>query len=318
MIILVAFGICIALIVLLYFMLFLTAYIGAQIVTRTHVRPYPDTPQRWGLKPLRVSFPSRDKVMLSGWYFLAGEPRATVLLLHGFGGKPVGDGRGGKSRVLPWIKFFVDEHCSVFVFDFRGQGDSCRAHITFGKNEIYDAQGAVAFLKSIHAFSEPDLPLVLAGVSFGGAVAILAAPKIHEVRAVIAVSPYADLSLMIGDAIKTKWFGRIPGLSLLITTALHLVLGIPSSKLSPLRTAPLISPRFLAILSGTKDNVVPHSHSRRLYSVAREPKVIAEIPGGAHGLIFEDAPEGPRAQALRAAKTMLEEALRPLSQRYQI
>jgi len=318
LIILVAFGICIALIVFLYFVLFLTAYIGAQVVTRTHVKPYPDTPQRWGLKPLRVSFPSSDRVMLSGWYFLVPQPRATVLLLHGFGGKPVGDGHGGKSRVLPWIKFFVDEHCSVFAFDFRGQGDSSRAQITLGKNEIYDVQGAVALLKSMHAFSEPNLPLVLAGVSFGGVVAILAAPKICEAHAVVAISPYADVSLLIHDAIKTKWFSRIPRLSSVIAAALYLALGILSSKLSPLRTAPLISPRFLAILSGTKDNVVPNSHSRRLYASAREPKVIVEIPGGAHGLIFEDAPGGPRAQALRVAKIILEEALRPLPQRYQI
>ena len=318
MIILVAFGICISLIVFLYFMLFLAAYIGARVVARTHVKPYLDTPQRWGLEPLRVSFPSRDGVMLSGWYFLVPQPRATVLLLHGFGGRPIGDGHGGKSRVLSWIKFFVDEHCSVFAFDFRGQGDSSRAHITFGKNEIYDVQGAVAFLKSIHAFSEPDLPLVLAGVSFGGAVAILAAPKIREARAVVAISPYADVSLLIHDAIKAKWFGRIPGLSLVITAAFYLALGISSSKFSPLQTVSLISPRFLAILSGTKDNVVPNSHSQRLYASAREPKVIVEIPGGAHGLIFEDAPKGPRAQTLRVAKILLEEALRPLPQRYQI
>lgn len=75
---------------------------------------------------------------------------------------------------------------AVLRFNFRGLGSSEGTSGT-GLDEVADARGALADMMSRY-----DLPLAIAGWSFGGAVAIRAASKHEGVAACVGIAPAID------------------------------------------------------------------------------------------------------------------------------
>ena len=78
----------------------------------------------------------------------------------------------------------VDEGWAVIRFNFRGIGKS-EGESSTGEEEVADAEGAVALAQEKYA----DLPLAIAGWSFGAAVAVRTAAKHSEIVACAAIAP---------------------------------------------------------------------------------------------------------------------------------
>jgi alpha/beta superfamily hydrolase len=80
---------------------------------------------------------------------------------------------------------FVSRQFAALRFNFRGVGKS-EGQFDDGTGELADALAAITYLRSRY----PDMPLWLAGFSFGGAVAIRAADS-TDVNGLVAVAPAA-------------------------------------------------------------------------------------------------------------------------------
>jgi pimeloyl-ACP methyl ester carboxylesterase len=110
-----------------------------------------------------------EGVTLEGWWMPAKTPRATLLFVHG----------AGSSRISPFFNTlgFYDSlqktGISVFTFDQRNHGNSqyTDGYLRMGATEYRDVQAARQWLENR---TNGDTPLIVCGLSMGGATSIYA------------------------------------------------------------------------------------------------------------------------------------------------
>ena len=110
-----------------------------------------------------------DKLQLEAWWMPAENPRATLLFVHG----------AGSSRVSPFFNTlgFYDSlqkaGVSVFTFDQRNHGNSeyTDGYLRMGAIEYRDVLAAREWLRGR---TDNDTPVIICGLSMGGATSIYA------------------------------------------------------------------------------------------------------------------------------------------------
>ena len=110
-----------------------------------------------------------DKLQLEAWWLPAENPRATLLFVHG----------AGSSRVSPFFNTlgFYDSlqkaGVSVFTFDQRNHGNSeyTDGYLRMGATEYRDVLAAREWLRGR---TDNDTPVIICGLSMGGATSIYA------------------------------------------------------------------------------------------------------------------------------------------------
>ena len=107
-------------------------------------------------------------------------PRAVAVVAHPH---PLYGGTMDNKVVTTVARAFTEAGASTFRFNFRGVGATQGTHDE-GRGETDDALAVIAHAKS----AAGDLPLWLAGFSFGGAVAVKASARI-EFRQLVLVAP---------------------------------------------------------------------------------------------------------------------------------
>jgi fermentation-respiration switch protein FrsA (DUF1100 family) len=230
-----------------------------------------DTPVRHGLKYEQVSFSSKDGTRLSGWFIPAvGTPRGTVIHFHG--------NAQNMTAHFGFVAWLPAQGFNLFVFDYRGYGASAGRPNRRGVFE--DSLAALEYIAARPVIDHNRL-LVL-GQSLGGANAIVAVgSRPHaDIRAVAIDSAFASYQGIVRDKI-----AAMPLLSLLCIPLSRLLIG---NDFSPESVVANIAPTPLLIIHGTVDPVVPYSHGKRLFELAREPKQFWTVEGGDHTEAFAD------------------------------
>ncbi len=222
-------------------------------------------PDRIGLRYEDVNFPSSDGLTLHGWFLPAeGRARGTVLFLHG--------NAENISTHIGSVYWLPQEGYNVFLFDYRGYGDSQGMPTLRGA--IDDTESALRVL-----LSRPDVDpsrVIIFGQSLGGALAThVAAHSPHrlQLKALIIDSTFSSYRSIAREVLGTMWFAwpfQWP-LSLTVTDAY-----------SPLKAMPQVSPVPVLIIHSEKDPVIGVHHAHRLFEAAREPKGLWVLPNGLH------------------------------------
>jgi alpha-beta hydrolase superfamily lysophospholipase len=148
-------------------------------------RPENDkTPADYRLEFFTETVTVRPGIELELWRVPAGEPRGTVLLLHGY--------TDSKSRMLPDALIFHELGFTAVLVDFRGSGGSSASHTSLG---VEEAEDVAAVWQTLPA---DDGPRILCGRSMGS-VAALRAMAVHGVRPTAAIleSPFDRLTTAI-------------------------------------------------------------------------------------------------------------------------
>jgi alpha/beta superfamily hydrolase len=109
-------------------------------------------------------------------------PVASVVICHPH---PLHGGTMQNKVVHTLARAFVRQQFGALRFNFRGVGQS-GGEYDEGRGELQDAFAAIRWMRE----RVPDLPLWLAGFSFGAAIAIQAALE-TELRGLISVAPAA-------------------------------------------------------------------------------------------------------------------------------
>ena len=203
-----------------------------------------------------VFFETADDKKLHGWFVPAtsNSLAPVILFLHGNAGN-IGH-RWEKIRILH------DLDVSVFIFDYRGYGQSEGRPSEAG---IYkDTDAAYAYL--VERGIAPER-IIVYGESLGGAFAIdLAARK--TVKALIVEDTFASVPAMVR---KTMPF--IP----------PFVLATRLDSLSKIAKVP--TPKL--IFHSIDDEIVPFEMGKALFDAAAEPKKFVQLRGG-HNTAFLD------------------------------
>lgn len=172
---------------------------------------------------------------------------------------------GNMSAHWPLVSWLPEKNVNLFMFDYRGFGESQGVPSQEGLCD--DTQSAIAYVRQ-RSDVDPQR-LVLLGQSLGGnnILAALGRGKSQlnraGIRAIILDSTFYSYSSIANQ--------MIPGSGFLL-----------DDSYSANRYIASVSPIPVLILHGTADHVIPWQDSEKLYALAREPKQKIFIPDGDH------------------------------------
>ena len=227
-----------------------------------HFLYFPDpklvaTPSLFDLEYEDVRFEASDGTLLHGWLIPGSSAKPLVLFFMG--------NAGNMSYRLENLRFLHKLGCSVFIFDYRGYGQSAGKASETG---LYsDAMAALSFLGQR---GWTPRRMVFFGRSLGAAIALQTA-LVHPPAGLVLESPFTSIRAM----------GRThyPLLSLLLGWLIE----ADYDNLEKIKG--LNSP--LLIFHGDRDSICPPEMGRSLYGQAPEPKELAWIADADHNETFD-------------------------------
>jgi len=202
------------------------------------------TPADFDLDYEDVTFVTKDGLKLKGWFIPKTKRAKTIILLHGY--------PADKGDILPALSF-LHKNYNLFLFDFRYLGQSEGKYSTAGAKERYDLEAAVKYLKS-RGIKEVGIW----GFSMGGAVALMTAENLPEIKAIVAESSYARLSLMTVELYQLPILRNLLGF--LTTLWAKAILGIDATEVAPVESARNLQIPVLLIHS-KNDQVIPFKNA---------------------------------------------------------
>ena len=234
----------------------LGVYIGLCILIylhQSHLVYYPEkaillTPSDIGLKYDDVSIPVLNHEQITGWYVPAERAHGTILICHGNAGN-IGDR-------LHTLKLFHNLCLNVFIFDYRGYGNSPGKPSE--KGTYQDALAAWNYLTDVRQI--PATSVILFGRSLGAAVAAWLAEREKPAGLVLesTFTSVPDLGRNLYPYLPIRLLSRYSYNTLRLLGQIKCPVLIAHSK---------------------ADEIIPFQHSLKLYDAAPEPKMFFELSG---------------------------------------
>jgi pimeloyl-ACP methyl ester carboxylesterase len=196
-------GIALLLAVVLFVFGWVPWFFGGLATTRRFQFPDKEnqglTPASFDLASEDVTFHSSDGVELHGWWVPCDEPVGTVVMVHGLNRTRI--------EMIKKVPFVHERGWNALLFDLRHHGESGGEATTFGVEESHDVHAAADLARE----RSPG-PVVLWGVSLGGASVVMAAAEDPAVAGVICDSSFRDLRDTVAHHIRLfrgfRWWLR--------------------------------------------------------------------------------------------------------------
>ena len=179
---------------------------------------------------------------------LPAEAHAVAVVAHPH---PLFGGTMDNKVVTTLAKAFFDAGVAAFRFNFRGVGQTEGEHDE-GRGETDDMLRVIAHARQ----AVPQVPLFIAGFSFGGAIATRASEQVEVARLVLAAPGFRRIS-------RSGNMGEAPDPN-------DRVFGSPGRHTAA----------NTVIIHGDRDDTVPLSDSLAWAAVREVPVVV--VPGGEH------------------------------------
>ena len=208
------------------------------------------TPAAINLSFENVTLTTQDNVDLHGWWIPAPNSRAALLFFHG--------NAGNISHRLDSIEIFHKLGLSVFIFDYRGYGQS-RGKPSIDGTKL-DALAAWQWLTEEKKIAAEKI--VLFGRSLGGAIAM---------ELTRSVTP--------GAIILESTFSSLPDMAPFPAPVARFLLG---DIWNSAQTAAALTVPALCIHS-PDDEIIPYRQGKRIYDAAASEKSFLEIRGDHNG-----------------------------------
>jgi fermentation-respiration switch protein FrsA (DUF1100 family) len=218
-----------------------------------------------------VYFKTVDGLMLHGWLLKPeGKSSGTILYLHG--------NAENISTHVNNVLWLVDEGFTLFLFDYRGYGNS-EGHPDVEGVHL-DAEAALEAIVNFSG-SEGDCIIVL-GQSLGGAIAVY---TVANSRLKSHVKALVIDSVFLGY----RAIAREKAAQFVITWPLQYPLSfLVNDHYSPCRWIRKVSPVPILIIQGDMDTIVPLHHGAVLYEKALAPKEFWVEKGAGHIRAFAE------------------------------
>jgi dipeptidyl aminopeptidase/acylaminoacyl peptidase len=195
-------------------------------------------------------------------------PWPAVIVLHGAGSR--------KENHADYARAAVAQGLAALTFDNRGHGETDGP---LGDGVVDDIGFLAAWLA---ARPEIDGRIGVRGSSMGGLMAIHAAAGSDHIAAAVAICPAAEW--MLAEDVQRVLDGRPPPAGSALTEmridARALAEWLDRNDVE--EAAERMGPKPLLLIHARGDEVVPYTHSEKLYDRAAEPKRLLLLEGGHH------------------------------------
>ncbi len=209
-------------------------------------------------------------------------PKAIVIYLTGIQQPSV-------TYFYPHAKWMQENGYASLLLEVRGHGNSSGVRVCLGYEETRDVQAAVSYLKGQTKYA--DVPIVLHGVSMGGAIAINAFGQLPEVDGLIAMSAYSSFEDVVCDTMAQHSMPS-PIIALerpLLRLASSLLFGKSIvEENTPLAQIQNIGERPALLIASEGDTSVPSVNMQRLLAVAPEHTQSWLLPSDAHFIVKDN------------------------------
>ena len=240
------------------------------------------TPKSFELPYEDVSFNAPDGVTLKGWWVPAPEARGTVVLVHGL----------NRSRIemVKKVPFLHKQGWNALLFDLRHHGESGGSASSFGFFEKQDVHAATAFARS-----RAQGPVVLWGVSLGGASATLAAAEDPGVAALVCDSSYRSLRDTVSHHLRLfrgfRWWLRIVPNWPVANEVVYWIgrrARFDPDAVDVRGAAAHLAPRPCLFVCNSGDRRMPSEIAFELKAAAGPQAHVLVVPGTSHGGAYRD------------------------------
>lgn len=185
------------------FILFLvvTPYIGLFIVTEHHVIYRNNTllqkeftAEEFGIQSNDLTITTEDGYKLWVSEVPVKKHAACVIIsLSGIGQPSV-------TQFYPQAKQLQQHDYASFLVEVRGHGRSEGNQICLGYEEVEDIKAVISYIQQNEKYK--DVPIIIQGVSMGGAIAINAFGELDSIDALIAMSAYSSVEEEVDEVMK--------------------------------------------------------------------------------------------------------------------
>ncbi|KAI4241897.1 MAG: hypothetical protein L6R40_004296 [Gallowayella cf. fulva] len=221
-------------------------------------------PNQFGISDYEeLRIPTPDGETLSAFFIRPSNKRQarklTVLMFHG--------NAGNIGHRVPIAKV-LEEHigCNVFMLEYRGYGLSTGTPDEDGIN--IDAQTAIDYIRNQDETRNDKI--VVFGESIGGACAIRLVASNQEagdIAGLILVNTFTSIRKLIPSAFPPAKY----------------IAGLCHQYWNSEEVLPQITKIPIIFMSGLKDEIVPPSQMKQLFSICKAPKKIwRDFPNGMH------------------------------------
>ena len=256
------------------------------------------TPASFQLAFEDVEVQAQDGVTLSGWWVPAEKPQGTVVLVHGL----------NRSRIemVRKVPFLHEQGWNALLFDLRFHGKSGGKMRSLGFFERNDVHAAID-----HARKRSPRPVVLWGISVGGATALFTAAEDPQVAGVICDSSFRSLRDTTSHHLalfrQFAWWLRLVPVWPVSDEVLFWFqrrTGVDPDALDVVKAAAKLRPRPALFVANSGDKRMPQDIAFDLQKAAGDTATVLVIPGHSHGGAWREG----TAPYEEAVKKLLEAA----------
>jgi pimeloyl-ACP methyl ester carboxylesterase len=240
------------------------------------------TPGSFELAHQDVTFTAPDGVRLAGWWVASPAAKGTVVLLHGL----------NRSRVemVRKVPFLHAAGWNALLFDMRHHGASGGDHTTFGYLEKRDALSAAALARR-----RAPGPVVLWGVSLGGASATLAAAEDPGIAGLVCDSSYRSVPDTVRHHLELFrgfrwWFRLVPSWPVADEVLFWMGRrgGFDPRAVDVTAAAARLGGRPALFVCNSDDRRMPKEIAFELQAAAGARARVLVVPGASHGGAWRD------------------------------
>lgn len=221
----------------------------------------------YSLKEKQMYLTTEDGLKIWTSEIYTSKPKAVIIYLSGIAQPSI-------TYFYGHAKLMQEHGFASILLEVRGHGKSDGARITLGYEELLDVKAVVTYIRSNASYD--NVPIVLHGVSMGGAASINAFGQIKEIDGLIAMSAYSSFEDVVIDLLHSY---RVPDFLLrlekpLLSAALKLLYGKEAvENLTPLKQIKNTNERPVLLIACTGDTNVPVSSTLRLQEANPEAQI---------------------------------------------
>lgn len=232
-------------------------------IIHLHVDFEEKSPSDSGVEAEEVWLTTEDGVRLISWEVKAHDPKGIVIFLSGIHNPSV-------TAFFGHAKMMAGNGYSSLLIEMRSHGRSEGDKIYIGTREYLDTKAGVEYIKGKPEYG--DVPVIVFGVSMGGATAINSTGEIPDIDGLISLSAFSTAQDLFSDTM--IGMGVPPVIAAIQKPFVKLYMGFEygfgSLKINPLDEIKKLNGRPALLMHSTEDSQVPYSSFERL---------IAAVPG---------------------------------------